>query len=129
MSMAGADANDSVMIQVSHVGAFVRALLPVKLTAGHTITYGVSIGAAHPSEMRHVFDAWWSPQYEGLALEVHLANAVEPWGLLGAPVQLKVLNPEHTPYCIGSDDEWLRSSDHRPGAGNHELVLSTLPRL
>jgi hypothetical protein len=39
--MSHGSAQDSVMMQVPNVGAFVRALLPVKLTEGRTVTFGV----------------------------------------------------------------------------------------
>ncbi len=33
-----------VMMQIPSAGAFVRALLPIRLTGGHTVTYGVRVG-------------------------------------------------------------------------------------
>jgi hypothetical protein len=39
--MSHGSAQDSVMMQVPNVGAFVRALRPVKLAEGHTVTFGV----------------------------------------------------------------------------------------
>jgi hypothetical protein len=121
--MSGADPASSVMMQVNGIGAFVRALLPVKLTGGYTITCGVWIGI-DPKELPHVFESWWSPQYRELALDGRLASRVEPWGLLGAPVRLKVLDEDSTPFCVSSDDDRLRGvlSDE----WNHELVLSAL---
>ena len=47
--MSHGPAQDSVMMQVPNVGAFVRALLPVKLTEGHTVTFGVWL-AIHPKD-------------------------------------------------------------------------------
>jgi len=112
------------MMQVNHIGAFVRALLPVKLTAGHTVTFGVWIGV-NPAELRHVFDTWWSADYKDLVLDGYLANTIEPWGLLAAPVRLKVLDPDQTPYCVDSADKYLRSV--LTDEWDHELVLSALP--
>ena len=34
-------AEESVMMQVPHAGPFVRALLPVRLAGGYTVTFGV----------------------------------------------------------------------------------------
>ena len=45
------DANSSVMMQIPGVGPFVRALLPVHLTGGYTITCGVWV-AIHPDELQ-----------------------------------------------------------------------------
>jgi hypothetical protein len=42
-------ADESVMMQVPNVGPFVRALLPVRLSGGHTITFGVWV-AIHPDD-------------------------------------------------------------------------------
>jgi hypothetical protein len=39
----------SVLMQIPSLGAFVRALLPVSLTGGHTATYGVWV-AVHPGD-------------------------------------------------------------------------------
>lgn len=122
--MTDADANASVMMQVNNVGAFVRALLPVHLTAGHTVTYGIWI-AIDPRELRRVFDTWWSAQYADLVVDGLVANAIEPWGLLGTPVRLAVLDPDLTPYCVGSLDDRLRSV--LTDEWDHEIVLSALP--
>lgn len=122
--MSGEDANTSVLMQVNHIGAFVRALLPVHLTAGHTLTYGVWV-AIDPNELRDVFNIWWSEAYEDLVLDGLLANAIEPWGLLGKPVRLRVLDPEHTPYCADSVDGQLRSV--LEDEWDHGLVLTAFP--
>lgn len=122
--MTHPDANTSVMMQVNHLGAFVRALLPVHLTAGHTITYGVWVGVL-PEDLRRIFDTWWSPEYKDLAIDGYLANTIEPWGLLGAPIRLRVLDPNQTPHCADSTDGTLQSV--LTEAWDHELVLSTIP--
>lgn len=122
--MSHADANSSVMMQVNHIGAFVRALLPVHLTAGHTITFGVWV-SIHPDDLPRVFDTWWSAEYKVLVVDGMLANSIEPWGLLATPVRLSVLDPDHTPYCVDSVDDQLRSI--LTDEWDHELVLSALP--
>src|ERR1039457_5781055 len=58
--MSHGSAQDSVMMQVPNVAAFVRALLPVKLTEGHTVTFGVWL-AIHPKDLKPTFDIWWDP--------------------------------------------------------------------
>ena len=55
--LSHADAQSSVMMQVPSLGAFVRALLPVRLTGGHTVTFGVWV-AVHPDDLRHAFAVW-----------------------------------------------------------------------
>jgi hypothetical protein len=104
--MSHASARDSVMMQVPTIGAFVRALLPVKLTEGHTITYGVWL-AVNPRELQSIFAVWWEPEYRDLRLTGWLANAIPPWGMLSAPVEAVVRDPEETPYCERSGDRQL----------------------
>jgi hypothetical protein len=100
------DARTSVMVQVPEVGAFVRALLPVRLTDGSTVTFGVWV-SVHPAELQRAAAAWDRPDYRSLALDGLLANAVPPWGLLDAPVHLEVREARHTPYCASSPDAQL----------------------
>lgn len=121
--MSGTDPDSSVMMQVNGVGAFVRALLPVRLTGGYAIAYGVWIGI-DPNKLQHVLDTWWSPAYRDLVLDGRLANRIEPWDLLGAPVRLGVLDEDSTPFCVDSHDDRLRGvmSDE----WDHELVLTAL---
>ncbi len=82
--MSHGSAQDSVMMQVPDVGAFVRALLPVKLTEGHTVTFGVWL-AIHPKGLKPTFGIWWDPACEHLRLDAWLANAIPPWGDAGLP--------------------------------------------
>jgi hypothetical protein len=117
-------ADESVMMQVPNVGPFVRALLPVKLSGGHTITFGVWV-AIHPDDLQRADAVWHEPEYADLRLDGILSNPVKPWGLLYAPVSLQVRDPEHTPYCSASRDPQLSRvlSDEWP----HETVLAACP--
>src|SRR5438128_2067983 len=99
--LSHSDANSSVMMQVRDLGAFVRALLPVRLTDGYMLTFGVWV-AIPPDDLKSTFAIWWEPEYQALHLEGLLANAIPPWGLLGAPVSLAVRDPDETPYCVAS---------------------------
>jgi hypothetical protein len=99
-------AEASVMMQIPSVGAFVWALLPIGLTGGYTVTYGVWVGI-DPRELQRAFAIWWEPKYKDLRLEGFLANSIQPWGLLAAPVRLTVRDPQHTPYCAGSSHAQL----------------------
>lgn len=53
--MTGPTANESVMMQVNGVGVFVRALLPVGLSGGYSVTFGVWVTIDH-SKSHHVPD-------------------------------------------------------------------------
>ena len=112
------------MMQVPAIGAFVRALLPVRLSGGHTITFGVWVGI-NPRELQRVFAVWWEPEYRHLRLDGALANSIPPWGLLAAPVTLIVRDPEQTPCCSESQDPSLSRvlTDQWP----HEDILEALP--
>jgi hypothetical protein len=100
------DARTSVMLQVPDVGAFVRALLPVRLSDGSTVTFGVWV-SVHPAELQRAAAVWDRPDYRALTLDGLLANSVPPWGLLDAPVHIAVREVRHTPYCISSSDDGL----------------------
>ncbi len=115
------NARDSAMMQVPNVGAFVRALLPIKLTEGHTVTFGVWL-AVDPRELRSVFDVWWEPEYRDLRLTGRLANTIPPWGMLAAPVETVVRDPDETPYCESSEDPQLDRVLR--GEWPHDLVLT-----
>jgi len=104
--MSHLDARTSVMMQVDNIGAFVRALLPVRLSGGHTVTFGVWIGV-HPDDLQQAVQIWDDPAYLSLVVEGRLANAVPPWGLLAAPVRAVVRDRRSTPYCDSSTDPQL----------------------
>ena len=111
------------MMQAPGVGAFIRALLPVALSGGFTVTFGVWL-AVHPDELWRAFAIWWEPEYETLAFDGRLANAVPPWGLLAAPVRAVVRDRNQTPYCDSSSDERLEAvlTNEWP----HDLVLDAI---
>lgn len=119
--MSHASASKSVMMQVPGVGAFVRALLPVKLAGGHTLTFGVWLGV-RPADLQSIFAVWTKPEYVDLQVHGRLANAIPPWGLLATPIDAIVRSIDETPYCDHSSDEQLNRVLHDEWP--HELVLS-----
>ena len=114
----------SVMMQIPGIGQFLRALLPVRLTGGHMVTYGLWV-AAQPDDFQRAFRVWREPEYQDLRLDGALANLIEPWGLLAAPVSVAVLDTRHTPYCVSSPNPLLSRvlSEDWP----HDDILQTLP--
>jgi len=118
------DPNRAVMMMVPNLGGFLRALLPVHLSGGDTVTFGVWVGV-HPDDLKRAYDLWWDPGYTNLTVSGRLANALPEWGLLAVPVELEVVDPEATPYCVRSTDAGLSKvlSDEWDRAG----VLSRLP--
>ncbi len=87
------------LLQVQGVGAFVRVLLPIRLTDGYTLTVGTWLGI-NPAILRSVWEIWDTSEYASLVLDGFLANRIPPWGdhVLGAPATAKVRDPEQWPY-------------------------------
>ena len=117
---------ESVMMEVPDVGAFVRVLLPIRLTGGFSLTYGLWLEVS-PDDLRSAFNLWLDPAYADLQLKGRLGNPVLPWGLLGAPVVTVVRDPDHTPYCASSSDETLNRV--LTEEWDHELVLGMVADL
>lgn len=97
------DPNRAVMMMVPNLGGFLRALLPVHLSGGDTVTLGVWVGL-HPDDLKRAYDLWWDCAYPSLTLSGRLANALPEWDLLGVSVELEVIDPNATPYCVRSSD-------------------------
>ncbi|MFE6649295.1 DUF2199 domain-containing protein [Nocardioides sp. NPDC057772] len=114
------DPAKAVMLQDQRVGPFVRALLPVKLTGGYSVTYGVWVGI-HPDDLQESARVWSGPEYVDLRISGFLGNVIEPWDVFAAPVQLAVLDPDHTPYCVSSEHPALRELLTREW--DHQTVL------
>lgn len=112
------------MLQVPGVGPFVRVLLPVTLTGGDTLTFGVWLGL-QPADMHRAFAEWWAPSYPQLVLEGRIGNDVQPWGLLAKLATAVVKNPDETPYLASSSDALTHRVLTEPR--DHDEVLAALP--
>jgi hypothetical protein len=126
--MSHATARESVMMQIPNVGTFVRALLPVRLSGGDSVTFGVwlAIDPRHDA-LRKLATVWWNDdEYRDLKIEGWLANAIAPWGMFAAPVTATVREVQQTPYCTESSNETLKHviADE----WDHDLVLAAIPR-
>jgi hypothetical protein len=112
-------------MQVQGVGAFVRILIPVKLTGGYTVTYGAWL-SVHPDDLRHAWEEWTAPTYGALRLQGVLANMLPGWEseTYVKPVEAEVLNIEEVPYAVSSTDDFMRRvlKDEWP----HEFVLDAI---
>lgn len=100
------DADASVMMIVPEIGAFLRCLLPLRLVGGHTLTFGVWVGV-DTDDLKRAYDVWWEPQYADLELSGALANALPGVDVLAAPVSVRVLDADETPYVVASPDTLL----------------------
>ena len=100
------DAESSVMMIVPEVGAFLRCLLPLRLEGDHTLTFGVWVGV-ETDDLKRAYDVWWEPEYADLELSGALANALPGVDVLAAPVALRVLDADESPYVVASPDALL----------------------
>jgi hypothetical protein len=99
------------------IGAFVRCLMPVRLTGGSTLEYSVWLRVPAQT-LRHASEIWEAPEYADLRLEGTVANAVRPWAdMLGAPASAEVRDIDSIPYLVAGEgtlmhrilhDEWDR---------------------
>lgn len=114
----------ATLMQVEGIGAFVRALLPVRLLGGHQLTFGLWLGVP-TQDMHRALKEWWTPGYPDLVLDGLVANDVQPWGLLGKPCRAVVRDPDETPYLDSSSDELMQAVlvEEWP----HDLVMDALP--
>ncbi|GLZ09470.1 hypothetical protein Acsp03_69360 [Actinomadura sp. NBRC 104412] len=117
---------DGTLMQVQDIGAFIRCLLPVRLTGGHTVTFGLWL-AVHPDDPQRAFAVWEAPEYANLTLDGWLANAVSPWGgeLLAALAHAVVQDTEQLPYIVRSDHDLSRQVLGE--TSDHADVLGALP--
>ncbi|RJQ79013.1 DUF2199 domain-containing protein [Pseudonocardiaceae bacterium YIM PH 21723] len=94
------------MMTVDGIGAFMRVLLPVRLTGGFEVTFGTWIGV-RPLELERAFAIWPTREYADFAVNGWLANRIDPWGLLGIPLTASVRDVNQIPYITGSSDPFL----------------------
>lgn len=98
------------LLQVQGIGAFVRVLLPIRLSEASVLTVGTWL-AIDPDRMKSVWEQWETPAYATLELDGYLANAIPPWGdqVLGSPASGAVIDPSLFPYLRASSEPVLDS--------------------
>jgi hypothetical protein len=113
------------LLEVSGVGAFVRILVPVSLTAGYQIVFGAWLGVAEEL-LRRASDVWWGEGYPALRLDGLLANRLPPWEeeTYGAALTARVRDVGQLPYAVASPDPVMQDILTRDWP--HELVLAAL---
>jgi hypothetical protein len=94
------------------IGAFVRCLMPVRLTGGGSIEYSVWI-SVDPPVVHHAAEIWETPAYADLQLEGRVANSIKPWAdLMGAPARAEVRDEESIPYLAADEGTLLHRVLH-----------------
>ncbi|MEU6191290.1 DUF2199 domain-containing protein [Nocardia sp. NPDC047038] len=121
---SGSDYGDSELLQVQQIGTFARATLPVELTGGYRLTFGVWL-LVHPAAFPSICETWWSPGYRELRIEGYLANEIPPWGMLASPVEAIVKDPTQLPVCVASTDALLARVLQQQWP--HDVVLDSIP--
>jgi hypothetical protein len=125
-SLAGNTWGDDPLLAVKDVGLFVRTLLPVNLTGGYTVTFGVWL-TVESETLHNAWQVWHEPEYSDLRIAGELANALPPWGdqVLGKHVRTEVRDPNAIPYVCGTHDPLVARilTDEWP----HDQVLPHLP--
>jgi hypothetical protein len=106
------------------VGFFVRSLVPVQLSGGHLVTYGVWIEADEEA-VQHAHSEWNAATYSDLVIQGRLANKLAPWGLYGAEVTARPRETNEIPYVSSSSDLSMQAVLNE--VWPHESVLATLP--
>jgi hypothetical protein len=104
--MSADTAGTSELMMVPNHGTYVRALLPIRLTGGHSMTFAVWL-LVHPDDWRPLCEAWWSPEYADLRIYGWLANAIGPWDVLTSRVTAVVRDPKQIRYCDSSPEPLL----------------------
>lgn len=100
---------DDILLAVEDVGSFVRALLPIHLDDGGSLTFGLWLGV-HPDVLARLSEVWWEPEYANTSFEGLLANDLAPWSgeMIGRPVLATVRDPDAVPYVVHSEDPLVR---------------------
>ena len=114
------------LLLVKGEGAFLRVLLPVRLSSGSDLVFGTWMRIGD-DDARHVFDIWEDASYANLILEGTLGNAIKPWGdrLLGAKVTAVVRDVNEIPYVERSEDPYV--SRVITEDWDHDRILERMP--
>ena len=103
--MSGNGIGDSDLLVIPPVGAFVRTLLPVRVSGGATLTYGVWIDVDR-TQFEHAKSIWLSADYASLTLTGTLANKLPFQHATYAGVVASVTDPQRRPIITSSSDDW-----------------------
>jgi hypothetical protein len=89
------------------VGAFIRCLMPVRLSGGGQLTYSVWL-SVDDDQLRAAYADWETPAYRDLVLDGTIANAIRPWpDLSGESARAEVRETDVLPYLVGEPGSLL----------------------
>lgn len=93
------------MLEVPGIGSFVRALLPVRLSGGFSITFGIWLDVG-PSVLRLAYDAWDNTDHVGFRMDGRIANSIPPWErrVVGKPALAEGRKLDQLPVVVESPD-------------------------
>jgi hypothetical protein len=108
-------------------GAFIRCLMPVRLTGGGTLEYSVWLRVPE-AQVRHAAEIWEAPEYADLRLTGTVANAIQPWTeLSGAPAGAEVRDPESIPWLVAEPGTLVHRILHEEWDRDDVLSRLTYP--
>jgi hypothetical protein len=91
--------------------SYLRCLLPVRLTGGVELVFGAWMQISKVDAM-YAHAVWDNDaEYANLHVSGKFANIIQPWDLLGVPVEAAVLNTDELPYFTSHpalEQEWDR---------------------
>jgi hypothetical protein len=105
--MSGRTPSDSDLLRLPPFGAYIRALLPVRVEGGGVLTYGpwVKVDSARFDNLRTV---WSTPDYAAIRVEGALANKLPFQHATYADVVVEVVDPNRKLVITSSADTWTQ---------------------
>ncbi|BEL02946.1 hypothetical protein Q0Z83_011370 [Actinoplanes sichuanensis] len=89
------------------IGAFIRCLMPIRLTGGGRLTYSAWLKV--PAEQfRHAREIWQTAEYPNLTLTGEMANAIQPFTeIYGEPASAAIRDADSLPYLSAPEGTLL----------------------
>jgi hypothetical protein len=96
---------NDVLMAVEDVGAFVRILVPIRMTGRTSTNVGAWLGVDQ-ADFNRAVEVWWDRAYRKVQLDGLLANTLPPWPerSLGAPIHAEVVDRDAVPFAVSSSD-------------------------
>jgi len=105
--MSGITPSDSDLLRLPPFGAYIRALLPVRVKGGGILTYGTWV-KVEPGQFDQLRAVWPSAGYAALRTNGTLANKLPFQHAIYAEVIVEVIDPDRKPVITSSSDSWTQ---------------------